>query len=311
MEDQITDTRTDAELDSLADGNTAPAPERQMQETPAPAAAAPAPTTAWLEDEIDYGGKKIKGTREQILKWAQMGYDRPQWAQRFNQEKQTWEKQRADWEKSWGAYREIDEWAAKNPDAWKHIEQSWQNRHALGAPAGIVGGTGTAGVPGADPAQAFFRQFEERFAPRFEKMENELTAISKERIAAKERQEDDALTQEIGELREKYPDLLAETLDENGNSPERRVMLHAGQIGTNSFRVAFRDLFHDELVQRAASQGKIAVAKGIQDKTKLGVLGSSPTPQSRRAQVNRNIRDTSYEELENEIREELRSGRVG
>ena len=123
-----------------------------------------------------------------------------------------------------------------------------------------------------------------------------------------EQKQDQALDQEVQSIREKHADLDWNTLDENGKHLELRVLEHAQANGISSFKAAFRDLLHDDLISRAASQGKLAIAKGIQNRSKLGVLGESPTPQKGMPTPNRNMRTTSYEDLEADIREEIRRG---
>lgn len=293
--------RTTEELDQLADGtelsrNT----ERPMTEADTEKASARAGQKK-AEDgfEFEHGGKKVKANREQMIKWAQMGYDRPQAMQKFNAEKRAWDDEKKKWEGQWGIYRQIDDWARQNPEAWNHIQQGWQRRGT--APA--VNGDAAAGsAPDAysPKLQALEQQFSQ-FAPVVQKLEGYLQNVQNEA-------EDRELDQEVQSIREQHKDLDWTNPDENGKSLELRVLEHAQEIGTKSFKVAFRDLLHEELVNRAASQAKLAVAKGIQKNSKLGVLGESPT--SRMKSPQRDIRKTSYEELEAEIKEELRQGRA-
>jgi hypothetical protein len=308
-EDVSPDTRSDAELDSLADGTEIATNSGGPSMKEAPADAKGAAPGVWHEDEIEYGGKKIKAAREQILKWAQMGYDRPQVMAKFNQERQTWEKtvqeKQAEFQKyeqKFQPYLEIDKYAATNPEWWSHVIQSWQTRGqqpGAAAPAG-----------GGDPRYESLAQRLQNFEQILPKVEKLAEDWSTERQSAKQREEDQALDTEIQSIRKSHADLDWDSPDENGKSLEHRICEHAGKIGTSSFRAAMRDLLHDALVSRAESNGKIAVSKGIQKNSKLGVLGTSPTPQSRNPRQSKNIRDTSYEELENEIREEIRSGRA-
>lgn len=289
------DTRTTEDLDKLADqSEIARNSERAMnapKENKAPAA---------KEEsfEFEHGGKKVKGTRDQIIKWAQMGYDRPQAMQKFNQEKQAWENQKKQWESQWEVYKQIDDFAKSNSDWWKYVESNWQNR------TNFQPGQPAPGAPAHPP----------QIDPRLQSFERELSEIkpvvSEIKTALQtwqETREDQELDSEIQSIRGQHKDLDWESLDENGKSLETRVLEHAQQNGIRTFKTAFRDLLHDELLNRAEASAKLAVSKGIQQRTKLGVLGQSPTSKTQAPQRTKDIRKTSYEELEDEIRQELRA----
>lgn len=307
------DPRSDSDLDALADStNAARNSERPMKdEAPAPGAV-PAKTAAEEKWEFDHGGKKISGNREQMIKWAQMGYDRPQFMQKFNQEKSTWEQQRQareaqfkQYEEKFKPYLEIDEWASKNPDQWQRIQQQWQQSQT-GAP-------GATPAQGSDPRYDAIQsklQYFEQVVPKFEKL---ATEIAEQRALEEQKRADETLDGEIQSIRAQHKDLDWDTLDADGKSLEIRVMEHAQKEDIKSFRAAMRDLLHDDLVSRASSQGKIAVSKGIQQKSKLGILGESSMPklQGTPRPENRNMRTTSYEDLERDVKEEIRSGRIG
>jgi len=291
------DVRTDAELDRLADdSDKATNRERPMSEPEAKPKASESE-----EFEFIHGGKPVRGTREQILKWAQQGYDYPQRAQKLNQEKAKWEQEKQKWEQSWGIYKQIDEYAAKNKEWWDFIQKGWQNRGAVSQPA-----TASQEIPGQIPGN-------DPYAPKFQLLEQKISQLEplvsqfmEEKKLLHEKAEDEKLDKEIKSIREQHADLDWVSLDENGKSLELRVLEHAQKNGIPTFKAAFRDLLHDELITKAQSMGKLAVAKGIQNRTKLGVLGESPTPTKGVPVKNRDIRKTSYEELEQDIREELR-----
>lgn len=290
--------RTNEELDKLADSSDH-ATNRDRAMTKEPEKATPQKTEEGFE--FVHNGKPIKASREQILKWAQMGYDRPQFAQKINQEKAKWEAQKAEWEKSWGVYKQIDEYAKGNQDWWNHVVQSWQTK-------GAIPQAGQPGMPQQTPGN-------DPYAPKFQALEQKLSQIEpvlsqfqKAQAEAKAREEDQKLEQEIQSIRAKHADLDWDTLDENGKSLELRILEHAQQNGIPKFTMAMRDLLHDELVAKAQSQAKLSIAKGIQAKTKLGVLGESPTPTKGMPAKNRDMRKTSYEELEADIREEIQRG---
>lgn len=295
------DTRSEEELDTLVDGGEkATNRERPMADEPKKEAA---PTKE--EYEFVHNGKPIKGTRDQIIKWAQMGYDRPQFAQKFNQEKQKWEQDRQNWEKQWGVYRQIDDYAKQNKDWFDHWQQAWQNKGQIQQPGAQSPQTGA--IPAEiQPYLSKIQSLEQKLS-QFEPVVNQI--LERDQVA-KQKEEDTKLDQEVQSIRKQYQDLDWDNLDENGRSLEMRVLEHAQTNGISKFGAAFKDLLHDDLISRAQAQAKQAVAKGIQNRTKLGVLGESPTSQKGMPERNRNIRDTTYEELEQEIREEIKRGRA-
>lgn len=299
----LNDERTTEELDKLADNaDVSRNTERPMTEkdvTP-PKDAKPAKEETY---EFTHGGKPVKGTRDQVLKWAQMGYARPQEIQKWNQEKQEWEKSKTSLEKQYAEYKQVDEYAKTNKDWWDHILNSWKTRQTFTP--------GTAPVDGA-PAKTPV-QIQPEVNQKLQILEQKLgetsefiKTIQQEKAEQKKAQEDEKLDKEITGLRAKHTDLDWDTLDENGKALETRILEHAQNNGIPTFRAAMRDLLFDDLTARAAAQGKLAVARGIQTRTKMGVLGESPTSAKFMSNSNRDIRKTSYEQLEQEAKEEIR-----
>jgi len=312
-ETQVTetqDTRTNEELDLLADQTDKARNTERPMSTPKEEKDQKA---AKDEYEFTHNGKPIKATRDQIIKWAQMGYDRPQFMQKFNQEKAKWEEERGQWEQlkqKYSPYTQIDEWAAKNPTQWQQLQEMW--KRGMQNPAALTQS------PQTQPQNTQVSSEIQPYLTKIQSLEQQLSQILPAvqqfqdwKTQSTHQQEDQALDQEIKSIREQHPDLDWNTLDENGKSLEVRVLEHAQNNGIAKFQTAFRDLLHEELLNRAQAKAQQSVAKGIQTRTKLGILGESPMPQKGR-ELNRNksIRETSYEELENEIREELRRTRA-
>jgi hypothetical protein len=299
------DVRSNEELDALADKtDTATNHERPMREAEKPAEKEKAPDETF---EFTHNGKPIKATREQLIKYAQQGYDYPQRAQKLNLERQKWEQERQNWEKQWGVYRQIDDYARQNQEWWNLVQNAWSNRSN---PQTLASAQPNDPIAASNPGQ------NDPYAPRFQVLESKLSqleqlaaTIAEEKRIQQEREQDQKLDSEIQSIRQQHSDLDWDSLDENGKSLEMRIMEHAQATGIPSFRAAMRDLLHEQLVGRAESLGKLAISKGIQNRTKIGVLGESPTPTKAMPSQPRDIRKTSYEELEREIREELRSGR--
>lgn len=305
--------RTNDELDALADGSAkATNTERPMTQVEA-SKQAPAREKAAIDQfEFSHNGKPIKGTREQILKWAQMGYDRPQFAQKMNQDKLKWEQEKAQYQQKYGIYQKVDDYANQNKDWWNFVQDQYKSRQS-GQPIphqGYQPADPTTGQPLPDPYAQKFQTLEQRLS-QFEKVVPIVQSFEEEKRAAFVKSEDETLAKEVQSIQVQHKDLDWVNLDENGKSLELRVLEHAKQIGTKSFRAAFRDLLHDDLVGKAQSMGKLSVAKGIQQRTKLGVLAQSATPQTMWNQKpSKGIRQTSYEDIAEEIKNDIRNGRV-
>lgn len=291
--------RSNEELDALADQtDKARNSERPMHDEPVK-------ETKKTEEEayeFTHNGKAIKATRDQMIKWAQQGYDYPQRAQKLNQQQAQWNQEKQQWEQKWGVYRQIDDFAAKNPQWWNSVQQSWQTRGQAAATPQAQGGTApNTGTP--DPRIQALEQ-------RFGQLEQFAQTLTEREQAQKVKEEDTKLEQEIQSIREGHKDLDWDSLDENGKTLEMRILEHAQATGIPTFRAALRDLLHDDLLSRAQAQAKQAVAKGIQNRTKLGVLGDQSNSKFARTERNKSIRDTSYEEIMAEAMAELRSGKT-
>lgn len=251
--------------------------------------------------EFSHNGKQVKATRDQLVRWAQQGINYPQRAQELNAQQTKWAQEKAQAEKQYGEYQKIDQWAKQNPDQWQKLQQSYQQMiSGQPAPAGQTPGQ----APAYDP-----------YASKFQRLESQLTQIAPivEQFASRFEQEkvkaeDTALESEVQSIREKYKDLDWTTLNDRGQSDlEYRVLEHAQKNGIPSFAVAFRDLLHDELMQKASTQAKLNVSTGIQNRSRLGLLDNSSSKQNRVEAAKKPMRETSYEDIMDEIRGELRA----
>lgn len=283
---------TDQQIDDLAARAESPKKEpaeRQMTKDPAP--------KQEIQDLIEFkhGGKTIKGTRDQLIKWAQQGIDFPQRAQKLNQEKAQWEQQRQQWEQNTSQYRQIDEWAAKNPQEWQKIQSAYQQ-----AKQGLT-------PQGQQPTTHAENLEIQRLKQQLSELTPLVQNINQEFTTSKQQAEDQQLDQLVTEIRDKYKDIDWDTPDDNGKPLEYRVLEFAQENGIKRFDTAFKAYYHDELVQRAEAQAKQNVSKDIQTKTKLGFLGSTSTPK-RGIQTVKDVKNKSYENIMGEIREELASG---
>lgn len=255
------------------------------QEPAAPPAAAP--TAAELE--FLYGDKPVKVpyTDPRVKQWAAQGYDYAQKMSEFNRRTQDFETR----EKALSPYKSIDDYAKQNPDWWQHVESSYAARKQ-------AGGAGAAAGSDLETLKAQIRQ----------ELEAEIKPIKDFHTSFKEQKEDEALGQEIESIRKKYADLDWKTPDQHGQSLEARVVKHALDMGLDGskpghFRAAFNDFNHEHLVKLAADKAKEDQNKELQKRTKLGLLGTSPTPKSGIAQAE-GVKNKTYNDLEREAKDE-------
>lgn len=269
---------SDAQMDSLLNETT---PSRDIPMSQPKAESQPTPQSY----KLTVNGKQIEAPLDKVLQWAQMGYNYPQKAAELNQKEQAFLKRQQEIEErenKWKPYKEVDEFAAKNPDWWTQVQQSYQQK-----------------LSGAQTN------------PEIQQLKEELQALkafrdeyTNEKQSAKVQDEDKRLAGEVDSIRKSYPNIDFDSPDEEGKSLEMKVLQHAMDQGIQSFRVAFRDYYHDHLLGKAKEEGKELVSKEIQKRTKLGILGESAKP-TKGLKNAENVKDKTYDQLMREALDEL------
>jgi hypothetical protein len=125
-----------------------------------------------------------------------------------------------------------------------------------------------------------------------------------EKQAEQKQKEDAALDSEVSKIMEQHKDLDWTSADESGFTLEQRVLKHANDTGINSFRAAFRDYNHDQLLKLAELRARESAMLERQKVTKNGLLGQSPTPK-KGLQTAENVKGKSYNNLVSEALNEL------
>lgn len=251
-----------------------------------PTSSANIPMTQEESYELSDG---VKVNKDELLDYARQGYNY----------KQNPEQNLSD---EYKQYAEVDTWAKQNPDQWKHILESY-NKNNL-----------------TDNVENNYNENEnvteetnlqENISPELQPILSQINDISTKLRTiegrfdlAKRQEEDDLLDQEITFIKDKYKDLDFKTPDDNGETLEHKVLKHAQDLGVNSFQVAFKDLMHDKLLERAKSKGMETIQKEIERKTKLGLLGESKKSVLKLGKT-KSTRGKSYDDLLNEGLEEL------
>lgn len=270
-----------AEAASEPRAETAPAPE------PQPAAA---PTWNGKEWEFEANGQKyFPETRDQALTWMSQGRN---YSQRMGELNKTYAQRMAEIEeqanryKGYDRYSKIDEFARANPDWWEHVEKSYQGRETF-------------------QLEPQFQQVLSPILQRLQEAEGVIQEFRSEKERIEYERQDQALDSEIGEIRKQFPNIDLTSVDPaSGETLELRVLKHAGQLGTQSFKAAFWDYFGPKLIEMSKTQALESAAKEKEANAKKGLLGTTPTP-VKGVNSAQNLRGKSYDQLLQEGLEEL------
>ena len=230
--------------------------EQPAQEQPA---AEPQP-----EPEIEYEYTALGATRKEpislILKRASQGYDYAQKMEDFKRQQSEFEKAQAEADAFRQKYAQIDEYARENPEWYDHWSQAYEQRQAYG-------------------------QQQEQPAVDFSPVKQEIDALKNEFSTVKEfitkqqqSQEDGKYWDEVKAIQKEFPEVDFNQSDETGKTLEYKVLEHAKDNGIASFRVAFRDFYHDQLKARMLEQAKQDLIKQDKEQRKKGIVGVSNTP---------------------------------
>lgn len=275
----------DDQIDSLLAGDTS---SRDIPMEAPQEEVAPAPQ----EYSLKVKGQEIKAPLDKVIQWAQMGYDYNQSNAALKKQQEEWQKQVQEkdkyWseiEQKWTPYKQVDEFATKNPDWWKTVEEQYKQKTAV------------------DENNPVLKVLDEKL----KKYDEFITNLSAKEQSQKIEQEDKKLGSEIESIRKQYPNIDFDTPDAEGNSLEAKVLKHAIDNEIKSFKVAYRDYYHDHLLGKAKEEGKELVSKELQKRTKLGILGESPKP-SKGLKVAAGVKNKSYNDLMQEALDEINGG---
>jgi hypothetical protein len=254
-------------------GQTPPTPQAQPQTTP-PVQAQTPPTTE-AEHAFTWNGREIKAPLSQILKWASQGYDYPQKMAEINKLKE----QLTPLEQQ---YKPIDEWVKNNPDKWEKLQ--------------AVIHAEKEGITDLPPNHPLLQ--------KLSKFESFMTQMEQEKEIAEQKAWDQKLDQEIQSIQEKYKDLDWKTVDQEGRNRVQNVLLHANQNGHRSFKSAFLDLYHEDLVKSAETKALEQFNANKERQSKAGLLATKQAP-TKGALSNYYDKNKSYEALAREALDEL------
>lgn len=277
---------SDIDVDGILAGIESPSTDIPMNDTPATEATAQPSNQTPQEYAFTWNGKEIKAPVDKLTKWASQGYDYAQRMEAFKQQQADFESQRQQFEPRLNLYKEVDEFANKNPDWWKHVEASYKERQQALDPS--------------NPIASELSQLKSELS----ELKTFREQLAQEKMAERQKAEDAALDSEVSQIRAQHKDLDWTGVDDTGLTLEQRVLKHAGDNGINSFRAAFRDYNHDQLMKLTELRARESAMLERQKVVKSGLLGQSPTPK-KGIQSADNVRGKTYNNLVSEALTEL------
>lgn len=234
------------------------------------------------------GGKEVVEPWEMVQKRASLGYHYAQRAQLLNSQEEKY-KQIEEQNKKLARWQEFNDYAEKNPEWWKTVEESWQNRAAKAG-----------------------EQVDNPLLPKIGELEAKLQELAafKEQFVQKqqalefEAQDKDfrAEIDQAAKLGKQY-DLDLEAADEQGVTGTWKVLEHMKAMGLDGskkghFSAAFKDLYLDHLLSRNAEKTKEQHAKSQEQARKAGIVSVSKQPTGRgNGPLNGKIPSMSYDDL--------------
>lgn len=242
-----------------------------------------------ITDEFTFkvNGKEIKANRDNVLRWAQQGYEAPNKIGELNKKIESWTQKEQEWkaqQEQIKAYKEkyeqVDEYVKQNPQWWNTVQEQFKSTQQQG-------------------------QIND---PRLDSLMKEVDSLKQvantyqERVQQQQAQQEDAkYIESFNAIQKQYPKIDFVTPDETGKNLEYKVLEFAHKEGIKEFTTAFKAFHHDELVKLAQEEAKSKIVTDRQSKTKLGILGISSTPTPR---VTDSVKGKSYNDIQAEILQE-------
>lgn len=282
------ETTQDFDVDQILADVSATEHDPEPRAMSAPASE-PAPVTP-QEKEYEFNSRgqmiKIKENDPRLSQWLSQGHDYAQSISQLKADQEALEQQKQEYETKYSPYKKVDEFAAANPEWWRSIQQNLQMKQTI-----------PVDIP--DQLKPFIEPIIKDYAD-IKKWQHQTQT---EKLEADARKANEALDAEIKSIGQKN-NLDFSQKDGSGQSLESRVILHAKTQGISTFQAAFRDYYHDQLVMQAEARGKESIAKDMENKRKLGLLGESSTPSKGVHQVE-NVRSKSWNDIHQEALREL------
>lgn len=247
---QSSEPTADEMFDSVVESANAPSSEPEK-----------AATTTEPEYEYSALGANRKEPLSLILKRASMGYDYAQKMESYKQQQAEVERTRQEADARHSKFAHLDEYAKQNPEWYNHWSQAYENR------------------------QTGMNQQEQPPAVDLSPIKSEIDALKNDFMGVKEfvtkqqqSVEDSKYWDEIKAVQKDFPDVDLNLADDTGKTLEYKILEHAKENGIGSFRIAFRDFYHDKLRSRMYEQAKQDLLKADKENRRKGIVGVSNTP---------------------------------
>ena len=224
----------------------------------------PAPEEPKTEQEPEFEYSALGATRKEplsmILKRASMGYDYAQKMEAYKQQQAEVERIRQEAEARHSKFAHLDEYAQQNPEWYNHWSQAYEQRQA---------GLNQQEHPAIDLSP---------IKSELDSLKNDFMSVKEFVTKQQQSVEDSKYWDELKAVQKDFPDVDLNLADETGKTLEFKVLEHAKEHGIGSFRIAFRDFYHDKLRSRMYEQAKQDLLKQDKENRKKGIVGVSNTP---------------------------------
>jgi hypothetical protein len=234
-------------------------------------------------DDFKFNANKqevVPESIDQLKQWASMGYN-------YSQHMQDIKSRQQQFDDKFSYYEQIEKQAQDNPDWWQHVQNSYSQ---LSSGSQSQESNRVTNQENDNPAL-------QEMQGKINQMQSVIDSFSKQQETARREIEDQQLDKQVTGIKESYQDLDWKSYDPNGRTLEDRVLLHAQQLGTNSFEAAFKDLLFDDLVSRAETRGLEKAGATLQRNKTNGLLGETPAPLKSFDDSNTDISKMSYDDL--------------
>jgi len=198
-----------------------------------------------------------------ILQRASQGYNYSQQMETLKAQQSAIEERERNAQEIETRWSDVNSYAQENPDWWNHVNQSYQ--------------TAQTGVQPADNDQ--LASAIQPIRAEIDEIKNVVNDVKGFVGQARQAQEDQTYAQEVKSVQEAYPYIDLSQTNEAGESVEHQVLRHARENGIGSFRAAFRDYKHDQIVAHASTAADEARQAAVQQQRRQGIIGVTPTSQ--------------------------------
>lgn len=258
-----------------------------------------APTSDMFE--LLRGNEKVQLPKDKVIEYAQKGFETEVKMRNFQRELQSFQNQKAEFEKNYGVIREIENYAKQNPGWMQHVQESWNKLQK--------GDFGNELERGQE--QGINNEFQNN--PIINSLKKELSEIKGYLDQQKQfeqewktRETEQKLNETIDKVKSTYKDFDWNSKDEFGENLEDRIINHAVSNNIATFQAAAKDYLFDQILAKKTMAVKEETAKQIQKTNKFGLSPITFESQKKApVKASTSVRSKSYDDLMSEAYKEL------